>query len=226
MKRKFALVLAILLLTGLAATAGAQGAENMNKGAASFSLKLFEQALGNGDKNVVISPVSAYLALSLAAAGADGETLKEFAAVMGMDEDALLAYCAGLTEQLMQAQGSTTVLAANSGWIDDGFQIDAAYVKRITSEMQAEVFARDLDTDAAREAINAWVSERTNGLIPSLLDENMKEESVLALINTLYFKAKWRDAFEANDTHDWDFYREDKSTVSVPFMNDYRCDRD
>lgn len=226
MKRIVALTLAIILLSGLTATAGAQEAEDLNKGALAFSLKLFEQAVQSGDKNVVISPVSAYLALSLAAEGADGKTLKAFGEVLGVDVKALASYCAGLSDSLMHTQGSTTIVNANSAWIDESFSVDQAYLKRIESEMKAEAFVKDLDTDAAREAINAWVSGKTNGLIPSLLEQNMAREAVLALINTLYFKAKWLEPFDANDTYESEFILKDGSRVSVPFLNEYRCDRD
>jgi serpin B len=54
----------------------------------------------------------------------------------------------------------------------------------------------------------------------------MAREAVLALINTLYFKAKWLDPFDANDTYESEFIKKDGSRVSVPFLNEYRCDRD
>ena len=225
MKRIAALILVIFLLNGLTAAAVAQGAENLNKGAIAFSLKLFEQAAQSGDKNVAISPLSAYLALSLAAAGARGETLQAFGEVMGIDVKELASYCAGLSDSLMHTQGNTTIVNANSAWFDEGFSVDPLYLKRIESEMEAEAFVKDLDTNAAREAVNAWVSGKTNGLIPSLLDQNMAKEAVLALINTLYFKAKWSDPFDANDTDEREFILKDGSRVSVPFLNEYRCDR-
>jgi serpin B len=226
MKRIVALMLVVFLLNGPAAALGAQVTEDLNKGAVSFSLQLFEKALESGDKNVVISPVSAYLALSLAAAGADGETLEEFSTVLGVSADSLLAYCAGLSGSLIETKGSTELMAANSAWIDAGFPVDSAYLKRITEEMNAEAFVKDLDTDDTRKAINDWVSGKTNGLIPSLLDQNLAEQAVLALINTLYFKAKWRDTFDANDTYDRAFYLKDKINVSVPFLNEWECYRD
>ncbi len=226
MKRIIALVLAVFLMSGTAATAGAQGTENLNKGAVSFSLELFDKALNSGDKNVVISPVSAYLALSLAAAGAEGETLDEFSKVLGVNADSLLAFCAGLSDSLLQTKGSTKVSIANSAWIDEGFPIDPKYLDRVMHEMRAEAFTKDLNTGKTRDAINAWVNDKTNGLIPSLLGQNLAEQTVLALINTLYFKAEWRDPFEANNTFEREFILTDGSKVSVPFMNEWEKYRD
>lgn len=226
MKRIIALVLAVFMLSGTMATAGAQGSDNLNKGAVSFSLKLFDKALNSGDKNVVVSPVSAYLALSLAATGADGETLDEFSRVLGVNADSLSSYCAGLSDSLMQTKGNTKIAIANSAWVDEGFLIDQTYLKRVINEMRAEAFTKDLATGKTRDEINTWVNDKTNGLIPSLLDQNLSEETVLALINTLYFKAEWRNPFEANDTFEREFKRLDGSQVSVPFMNEWEKYRD
>lgn len=226
MKKITALLLVFFLVSGLAASAWAQEADVLNRNVGMFSQKLFLQALKSGEKNIVISPVSAYFALSMAAAGAQGKTLSEFSTVLGADGEKLAAYCVSLTDQLMKTQKSTILIAANSGWIDEGFQIDPAYLKSISSGKNAEVFSRDLNTDQTRDEINAWVKGKTSGLIPTLLDQNLAEETVLALINTLYFKAKWHNPFEANDTHERAFTREDGSSVTVPFMSDWHSSRD
>ena len=226
MKRMASLLLVVFLLTGQATFALAQEAKDADAGATAFSIRLFQEALNTNDKNVVISPVSAYLALSMAAAGAGGDTLHEFGVVLGVETDTLAAYCASLSDQFMKTQGSTIIRIANSGWVDESFQIDPKYLDRIKSVMNAEAFVMDLDTNMTREAVNDWVKEKTSGLIPMLLNQNLSEDAVLALINTLYFKARWRDPFEANDTFERAFHRMDGSDVNVPFMNEWRSDRD
>lgn len=55
------------------------------------------------------------------------------------------------------------------------------------------------------EAINEWVSGRTNRRIPRLLDEISPDE-MLFLINAIYFKAKWRDAFDPKPTQTGPFH--------------------
>jgi serpin B len=58
--------------------------ENFLKSTADFSVDLFKKSYTKG-KNSLISPASVYLALGMTANGADGNTLKEFEALLGKD---------------------------------------------------------------------------------------------------------------------------------------------
>ena len=215
MKRMGTVFLILALLTGWGVTAYAQ---EMDQAATAFSIRLFKEALRSGDTNVVISPTSAYLTLAMAAMGARGETQTAFETTMGMDSDAILRYSDKLSGSLLDTQGNTLIRMANSGWIDDGFEVLPSYLEQLAGSANAEVFVRDLDTDATREEVNTWVSDATSGLIPALLNENLKPETVLALVNTLYLKADWLDPFKAYDTENRPFHRADGSQVEVPYL--------
>ena len=73
--------------------------------------------------------------------------------------------------------------------------------------------------EPSRVEINNWVSDKTEEKINDLLPEgSINPETKLVLVNAIYFKADWLDAFDANDTYDRDFKLLDGSTVSVPMM--------
>ena len=61
------------------------------------------------------------------------------------------------------------------------------------------------------------MSDKTKGKIPRLLDD-ISQNEVLFLINAIYFKGKWRDAFERNDTRDGPFHGADGQDRTVPLM--------
>ncbi|HML47261.1 MAG TPA: serpin family protein, partial [Clostridia bacterium] len=221
MKRMVSLLLILFVWAGWTAAAWAQETDPTDRAAVGFSLRLFQEALRSGETNAVISPVSAYLTLAMAAMGAQGDTRAAFEATLGMDADAYAAHCAALSDTLRKTQGNTLIRIANSGWIDADFEVLPSYMDRLAGRAGAEIFVRDLDTDATREAVNLWVSDATGGLIPALLSENLKPETVLALINTLYFKADWLDPFESYNTQDLPFFRADGSDVDVPFLAEW-----
>lgn len=217
MKKLLPFMLALLMLFASPARAAGDG------DAAAFSLELFAASLESGEPNAAISPLSAYLALSLAALGAGGDTRADFAAVLGRSADELAAYCAALEQSLAQTGGGTSVRIGNSAWLDERFRANPDYLELAERAMNARVFVEDLDTDAARGAINAWVSDATGGLIPSLLDTNLSEDAMLALVNTLYFKAAWRDPFPSYGTGERTFYLEGGGSVQAEFMGDSDC---
>ena len=218
MKKLFALVLAVMLLATVA------GASAEQAGAAAFSWRL----LGGAKEvvNPVVSPLSVYLALGMAALGAGGNTQSEFETLLGLKSGELAATCGELAAQLRDTAGSTALAIANSAWVDDSAMLLDAYAALIKQTYRAEVFHTDLATEAAMEAINAWVSDNTKGMIPGILDKPLSPEAVFALINTLYFKAAWNKPFTGEDTREQDFRLENGDTVRTDFLRDPRGWRD
>lgn len=184
-----------------------------------FSYEVFGKAAAGEEENPVVSPLSAYLALALVAEGAEGETKAEFDALLG--NDMLSTRIHQLTESLSKVSGNTKLSIADSVWLDDQFEADASWLSRMVSFYEAEIYESNLCTDAARQGMNHWVSNRTKGLIPSLFDQNLSEDARLVLMNTIYLKAKWQSVFDANDTYKREFTNADKENITTDFMNQY-----
>ncbi len=215
-------------LTANLEPAAAQGETGNAAAVANFAALLAAEAAKLDAENPVISPLSAYFALAMAADGAEADTLAEFGTLLGVSGAELNALCAGLTETLMAAAGSTELAIANSAWIDtyEELAVEESWLNAIKAAMDAEAFTADLSTKEAVAAINAWVNEHTNGLIPTLHEEPYADNVMLVLLNALYFKAKWQSPFEANDTHEMDFTTAQGETVQAEFMQDWGCYRD
>ncbi len=188
-----------------------------------FGYDLFAQCIQ--DPNPVLSPVSAYLALSMAGCGADGTTQEEFYDVLGND---MMALSHDMMSTLPAEGDLLNLSIADSAWIDDAFIVDDTWLGTIDSLMDAETFQTDLSTKETMNEINRWVDDKTNGLIDKMLDRPLDEMARLALFNTVYFKGKWEFPFDANDTHKEDFYldREQRTAEQVQMMNLYRTDLD
>lgn len=189
----------------------------------SFGYDLFAQSIQ--DKNPVLSPVSAYLALSMAGCGADGATREEFYKVLGND---MMALADDMMNTLPAKGDSLNLSIADSAWIDDAFLVDDTWIGMVSSLMDAESFQTDLSTEEAMNAINHWIDDKTNGLIDKMLEQPLDEAARLALINTVYFKGKWVTPFEAYNTQKEDFYldKEQNKTEQVDMMNLYLTELD
>lgn len=195
--------------------------------ATAFALRLFAQSVKSAKENPVLSPASAYLCLAMVQNGADTQTLAEFAEALGADTDELNALCRALIAGLTKTAGSTKLSIANSAWADDDLaQIEKSYLQAIVDNYGADVFGADLPSDEALAAINGWVNEKTNGLIPKLHDENYPADTVLVLLNSLYFKAKWAEPFLGGSTFDGTFTKAGGTAVTVPFMHAAEGERD
>lgn len=170
------------------------------------------------NENFVISPLSAKLALNMAALGAEENTEKELLELFGYaDSEALKAESKRLIEELDRDDGTLTV--NNSVWVSDKLEtLNESYSQELTDVMSAESFNADLTSQGFVNDLNGWVNENTNGLIPQLLSQPLDESARLALVNTLYFNNKWLHEFDSYSTYDADFYGVN-GTKQVPTMH-------
>lgn len=187
-----------------------------------FGLALFQRlAIGSPEENVILSPLSAYLALGMTANGADGETLEAMRATLAqaeLSEDAANEAFRDLMELLLGLDEHVEFQLANSIWHRDDFPVRPAFVDLSRDYFDAVVEALDFDDPTAAATINAWVEEETRGRITDLIEE-IDPEHVMFLVNALYFQGDWVEAFDPDDTRTADFRRLDGSRVPVPLMS-------
>ncbi len=171
--------------------------------------------------NTVLSPFSASMALGMALEGAEGDTYTEMQTALGfegMTREEINASYGGLLELLLNLDPSVEIAVGNSAWSRQGFPFKSEYFDAITNSFQAVVRELDFDDPGAKDIINQWVRDQTNGRIEEIIDE-ISPLDILFLINAVYFKGDWTHQFEKGNTHQAPFYLEDESTVNVPMMS-------
>jgi serpin B len=184
-------------------------------------------------KNVVFSPASVALALAMARAGARGTTAGEMDDVLGTDGWKQLAArlnsldkeLAGHNATWTDYDGNTHALSlkiANTAFGQRDYPIEQAFLDAIAEAFGAELGLVDFESDpeAARKAINAWVSRQTAARIPELLlPPDVTSSTRLALVNAIYLKANWQLEFDKERTVDRPFTTADGTKVKVPTMS-------
>ncbi len=180
-------------------------AKNQNE----FSIKFFSQMAeleADSAKNLMVSPLSAEIALSILANTVDESTSTELLALLGQsDLDGLNSYNTTLMNSLPIANDSTKLSLANSVWITDQVSIPESY-----STMFYETFGdypQSLDFSngsSAKKIINDWSADRTNGLIEKICPNNITKMQIL-FANALYFSSSWHNVFDPKDTKPGNF---------------------
>jgi len=204
-----------------------------------FGLDLLRAMLAGGtlkpDENAVVSPTSIALALGMARAGAKGETASQMDAVLhatGWDE---LGPGLNALEQALTSRNATwqdgsldpphrelALRIANASFAQRDWAIEQAYLDAIASTFGGGLRLVDYvaHPEAARQAINAWVSRQTMERIPELLGPGIvTPANRLWLVNAIYLKANWAAEFERSATKPLPFTRLDGSRVQVPTMS-------
>ena len=190
---------------------------------AGFGLDLLRGARESSGEAALISPLSAALALSMAANGAEGDTLTQFEAVLagGAGLDMLNALCQELTAGYEGLGGSTECSIANSLWVDPAGEIREDFIGKCMGIFGAQVLQAELSDPGIVPALNGWVSDHTNEMIPSIIDEPFAEETAALLVNALYLKNTWAQEFDPNDTTERMFTHADGSEDWVDFLRHF-----
>lgn len=184
-----------------------------------LGIRLLNSAMANGDQNAVISPLSAYICLTMAMNGADGDTLTAFEEVMGADTYYANLICRTAEQMYKKLDGGTELSIACSAWSDESANINEDYLKSIVTNMEAEVYQGDLSSGDTMKDINGWVNKKTSGLIPMLRVEPYPDDTMLVLLNALYMDAEWQWPFEFYATHEGTFTAADGEERTTDFMN-------
>ena len=148
-------------------------------------------------------------ALAMTANGAAGETLAQMESVLGLPLEELNAYLQTYADQLPEEKGGRCSLA-NSIWLRDQadrLTVEQPFLDAAAAYYDASVFRAPFDESTLRD-INAWVSDHTGGLIPSIVEE-IPESAVIYLINALAFEGEWEDIYREDQVHDGTFTTED-----------------
>jgi serpin B len=187
-----------------------------------FGLELVARTVARDLRpNVVMSPLSASMALGMTLNGAAGTTFDAMRTTLGFQglgqEEINQAY-RGLLDLLTGLDPQVRFDIANSVWANKDVAFQQAFLDAVRAAFDARVESRDFRDSATLTAINGWVSTSTEGLIDRILDD-LDPGLVSILINAIYFDGAWSTRFDPSDTRRQAFTREDGSPVQVDMMN-------
>lgn len=163
-----------------------------------FALSFFKAVSSSAKpgENVVASPYSAGVALSMLAEGAAGQTKVEL--------DNALNGCLFMQESMGDSE-TVTVKSANSIWISDNFSVRNRFVAHMEDDFKADVQVMDFGDPATLQSMNRWCADNTEGKITKIKD-SLSPNNVLILANALYFKAPWENQFDPKATQEETFH--------------------
>lgn len=176
---------------------------------------------GDDRDNMLYSPISLYMALSILAQATAGETRQEILTLLGADNMAGLAQQAKYVfENQYQNDGVHTSILANSLWLDDQFTFKQDTVDAIAENFYASVYRGALESPEMNTALKNWLSKQTGGLLDESIMalEPMEINTALAIASTINYRCKWQSAFLSSQNTQKTFYGT-KGDNTVTYMN-------
>lgn len=175
------------------------------------------------EDNLLISPLSMQIALTMTANGADGQTLQEMESVLGQNialedlNEYLYDYLYD-RETGVSRVGSEELKIANSIWFrdqKDSFRVTEDFLQSMANYYVADIYKCPFDNKTVDD-INAWVNAKTDGMIPDIL-EKIDSDSMMYLINAIAFDAQWDEPYDENAIREGSFttYEDKEQTVDM-----------
>ena len=162
----------------------------------SFQISFFKEVnKENINKNVTISPLSAYQVLGLTANGAKGETLNQMLLALGNSN---LEELNSINTQILSIfKEFSTIEIANA--VMTRFRPKQAFMNA------ADLYESTVEQLYSLAQVNSWCNLKTHGTIPTILDE-LPPNIVMILLNAIYFKGSWKTEFDIKNTTKQIFY--------------------
>jgi serine protease inhibitor len=191
-----------------------------------FGFKLFKEIIKKEkDKNVFISPLSVSMALGMTYNGADGKTKEDMQKTLelnGLSTQEMNQCYKQLIESLIQLDPKVEFEIANSIWHREDLNFEESFIDLNKTYFNALVNGLDFKNPDAVKRINMWVDENTNGKIKNIVTPPIDPQTVMFLINAIYFKGTWTYEFNENLTTDDQFILPDGTKKDCKMMEQKR----
>ena len=182
-------------------------------------LKTVNEADQSG-KSFIYSPLSITYVLGMVNDAATGETERELEQTLGFHEGGIKAvndYCKKLIEGLPKVDEMVTLNIANAIFVNKDYTLKEQFQQDMQTYYDAKAETLDFSSPQTLNHINGWCNEKTNGMIPTILDE-VDPDMVSYLLNAIYFKADWASKFDQKNTKKETFTTE-KGSTTLPMMH-------
>ena len=183
----------------------------------------FLKTVNDADKSgrsFIYSPLSITYVLGMVNDAAIGQTEQELEQTLGFHQGGIQAvneYCKKLIDGLPKVDNTVTLNIANAIFLNKDYTLKKHFQEDMETYYDAKAEALDFKASGTLGHINGWCKEKTNGMIPSILDE-INPDMVSYLLNAIYFKADWASKFDKKNTREENFTT-DKGNVKIPLMH-------
>ncbi|XP_061446549.1 leukocyte elastase inhibitor-like [Rhineura floridana] len=190
-----------------------------------FALDLFQKfSESNPTGNIFFSPLSVSAALAMVVLGARGNTAAQLSKTFHFDvvED-LHSRFQALNADINKSGAPYILKLANRLYGEKTYTFLQEFLASTQKLYGAELSTVDFQnaSDNARNQINQWVENQTEGKIRDLLSKgSLNELTKLVLVNAIYFKGSWAEKFQEEDTEELPFRlnKKEKKTVKMMFL--------
>lgn len=191
-----------------------------------FDLEFVKEVIKNQNSNVILSPFSVKILLSLVYEASEttfdslSKTKQELADVIQNGNiNETRAYYKDLLESAQREVQDFELNIATNFFVDDFIDVIVKYQTIASTYYDATVdkVSYSKPTEAAN-TINSWVSNHTKGRLREIVTPDGLDGAVITLINVIYFKGLWTYPFPEVENNVKPFYGSRGKPTTAQYM--------
>ncbi|KAM6423160.1 heparin cofactor 2 [Liasis olivaceus] len=181
----------------------------------------------NSSDNILLAPVGISTAMAMVSLGLRDQTQEEVLGALGFEDfintsskyDFMTIHNLfhKLTHRLFRRNFGYTLRSVNDLYIQRQFSILNEFKDNMKKYYFAEAQLVDFSDPTFITHANQRIVKLTKGLIKEAL-VNIHPDTLMMILNCLYFKGTWENKFPVEMTHKQTFRLNEKETVKVPMM--------
>ncbi|NWW85939.1 A1AT protein, partial [Rhynochetos jubatus] len=194
-------------------------------GNADFAFRFYKQVREEaGNKNIFFSPLSLSTAFAMLSLGARSNTLRQLHKGLAfnlteMEEQEIHEGFQRVLQLLKDPHREVQLNMGNALFIDDRLKLLQKFLDDVTNFYYSEAISSNFqDSPQATKEINKYIETKTHGKIVDLL-KSLDPDTVMVLVNYIFFKGYWEKPFNNLATRDDDFLLDAKNSVKVKMMH-------
>ncbi|XP_048842215.1 alpha-1-antitrypsin homolog isoform X1 [Brienomyrus brachyistius] len=172
-------------------------------------------------ENVFFSPLGISSALSMLAVGAKGTSHEELFQTLGygdLTQAKVNDAYEHMFHSLGHSQGELQLDFGNAAVVQENFKPLAKFLEDLKHYYHSEGFTVDFtNSEEAAKVINDFIAKKTENKITDMV-KSLDQDTVMMLINYIFFRGKWEKPFDPEHTKKADFHVDENTTVSVDMM--------
>lgn len=182
-----------------------------------FGSNISQVLSGSDGANEAYSPINLYMALSAVAELSGGD--EQILAALQVEDLETLREMTTTVWNVSYRDQNNFCLLANSLWLDKDLSYDQDTMDALAQYHYTSVYQGDFGTAKTNRAISAWLNNQTGNLLKDSADNiNLSADTVFAFYSTIYFQAKWSNAFSSSNNKN-DAFHAPGGDVTVTYMN-------
>ncbi|NXF54016.1 A1AT antiproteinase, partial [Oceanites oceanicus] len=192
---------------------------------ADFAFRFYKQVREEvGNENIFFSPLSISTAFAMLSLGARSNTLSQLHKGLAfnlteMEEQEIHEGFQHVLQLLNNPHREVQLSMGNALFIDDRLKLLQKFLNDVTNFYYSEAISSNFqNSPEAIKEINNYIETKTHGKIIGLL-KSLDPDTMMILVNYIFFKGYWEKPFNNLATRDDDFLLDAKNSVKVKMMH-------